>query len=127
MARHFDLLRLAANTAIQPPSKVVKDHRLFLLGAVGVRNDGTVVFSRNGAVRTDTPRAFPAAHAETRLLRKMDRGGIVYVARVSKIDGRMLMARPCKDCMAVLKAHKIRKIYYSISEIEYGTTDSDVK
>lgn len=53
----------------------------------------------------------------------MDRDGIVYVARVARIDGKLAMARPCMDCMTLLRMRKVRTVYYTISETEYGVID----
>ncbi len=93
----------------------VDDCRQFRLGAVGIRCDGTIVVSRNIPNREPEPQA----HAEARLVKKLDHGAIVYVVRVAR-DGKLTMARPCKTCRRALKNRHVRKCYYSINENEYG-------
>lgn len=62
------------------------------------------------------------AHAEARLAKKLDRGAIVYVVRINR-KGKLVMARPCANCLMILKSKKVKKIYYSISENEYGVIE----
>ena len=113
------LLTLAASVAIS--NKI--DHRNHRLGAVGVRRDGIIVSARNGAQKVNKYYQYqPSIHAETRCLRKMDQGGIIYIARVMR-DGSMGLARPCISCQMFLRAKKIRKAIYSISDNEYGVLD----
>lgn len=122
----LDLITLAARVAVSPDPN---DPRGFLVGSVGVRKDGTVVSARNGAViATDVTgrwRSFPQAHAEARCVKKMDHGGEVYVARVSRGDGRLLMSRPCRTCQRALLSRGVKRVYYSVSETEYGVWDLD--
>lgn len=106
---------------------VDEDLRLFLLGAVGERDDGKLVFSKNGAARVSTPfyQYFcpPRSHAESRLVRKLGLNGIVYVARVAKENKDKIvlkMARPCDSCRVRLESAKVRKVYYSIDDSSYG-------
>ena len=93
-----------------------KDRRTFRLGAVGIRSDGALVNSANGP--TDHPR--PHVHAEFRLCTKLDYGAVVFVARVKR-DESFGIARPCKDCRRILKSRNVKKVYYTISNEEYGT------
>jgi len=111
------LLRLAASVATSPHSI---DHRNHRLGAVGVRRDGIIVSARNGAQKVNNfYQSMPSIHAEVRCLRKMDMGGVIYVARVAS-EG-LALARPCPTCQRILKGKKIKKVVYSISDLEYGT------
>jgi tRNA(Arg) A34 adenosine deaminase TadA len=91
-----------------------QDKRQFFLGAVGIRSDGAIVKSQNGS----SQEPFRTAHAEYRLSKKLDHGAVVYVARV-KFTG-FGMARPCPKCMKALLSARVSKIYYTISNTEYG-------
>jgi deoxycytidylate deaminase len=59
-------------------------------------------------------------HAEYKAAKKMDQGGIMYVARVLQSDGTFAMSRPCRNCLKVLKSKRIKKVYYTISNNEFG-------
>lgn len=104
-----------------------KDPRNFWLGAIGLREDGASVSSRNGAVSysasVENYHLNPGSHAEGRLLRKLGKNGIVYVARVFRKDRNLAMARPCTMCRALCKAHKVKKVYYTINQNQYGVWD----
>jgi tRNA(Arg) A34 adenosine deaminase TadA len=94
-----------------------EDLRTHRLGAVGVRSDGVLV----GAYNAPAPDKTPLVHAEARLARKLDKGATVFVARVAKSGIRL--ARPCASCQAILKAAEVERVYYTISEKEYGVID----
>lgn len=93
--------------------------RYYRFGAVGVRRDGTVVYSWNSAVATPTP----SCHAEARLCRKLDKGSTVYVVRTRRDNGKMTMAKPCKHCERLMRIRGIRRVEYSISENEFGVLE----
>lgn len=93
--------------------------RRAFLGAVGIRSDGTIVYSYNGHAEDKKP----TVHAEARLARKLDPGSIVYVARTDKIGENVCMAKPCKFCKNRLKFKGVKKVYYTISGNEYGTIE----
>lgn len=59
-------------------------------------------------------------HAEARLVRKLDHGSTVYVARTRRDDGRIAIAKPCPRCEASLKHRGVLKCYYTINENEWG-------
>jgi tRNA(Arg) A34 adenosine deaminase TadA len=108
------LLLLAAKVA--NPS--IDRFRKAILGCVVVRSDGAVVSSRNGS----TPMPWgtsPTCHAERKAIRKSDYGATLYVARVKK-TGEIAMAKPCEACMNALRSKKVKKIYYTINDQEYG-------
>jgi cytidine deaminase len=107
----FNYFEIAAKTAVSK-----SDNRAFLLAAVGERNDGTLVKSLN------SPTTIPdrTVHAEARLCKKLDYNSVVYVARVKICDGKPGMARPCNSCMKTLISKKVKRVYYTISEQEYG-------
>lgn len=91
------------------------DTRNFRLGALGLRNDGVIVYARNGTGLLPVP----DAHAEARLSRKLDYGAIVYVARILK-NGDMALARPCIHCLVRLRARKVLKAYFTVSNTSYS-------
>jgi tRNA(Arg) A34 adenosine deaminase TadA len=117
------LLREAAKAAV---ANDPNDKRNFILGAIGVRQDGVMVSAKNGAVISSTfdeYRIISDAHAECRVIRKLGKFGIIYVSRVLKKDGTLAMARPCGGCQIRILAAKVRKVYYSIDEYHYGVYD----
>lgn len=98
-------------------------HRKAFIGAVGRRSDGAVVMSWNGSSAGTTIDRCPNAHAEARLARKLDFGSVVYVARVRRDDGRMVMAKPCAHCERTLRNRGVIRVEYSISENEFGVME----
>jgi hypothetical protein len=125
----LDMLKLAAKYA---PSNE-KDGRVYFLGAVGIRDDGRIVHARNSAVLdTETKKKwseqnvykrFPGSHAEVRLTKKLGFGATIYVARVARGSGELAMARPCECCQSVIKAFRVKKVYYTISHNQWGIWD----
>src|SRR5688572_29910381 len=93
-----------------------QESRKYRLGAIGLRRDGATVCSTNGGVKGART---PSAHAEFRLSRKLDRGAIVYVARLAA-SGNVSNAKPCKGCQLAMKHRGVSKCYYTISPTEYG-------
>ena len=114
--RVFEMLQMAAKRAAKN-----RDRRTFFVGAVGIRSDGTLVSSWNGSSRLPDR----IAHAEYRLASKLDHGAIVYVARIKTGDWSLGLAKPCPACQKILKSRKVKKIYYSIDENEYGVIEFD--
>lgn len=106
-----DYFYIAAKTAVSK-----NDQRTFLHGAVGIRHDGAMVRSMNG------PSMLPMrmAHAEYRVARKMDVGGVIYVVRIGIGTGKFAISKPCHNCQHFMKSRGINKVYYSINEDEYG-------
>lgn len=115
------LLLQAAQIAL--PS-IDKDYRDFWLGCIGIREDGVTVSAKNGAASFRTTiksyQLLPTSHAEGRVLRKLGKGGIIFVARVSKKDNSLAMARPCGMCQTKIRAAKACKVYYTINNDTYG-------
>lgn len=108
----FNYFEIAARVA-----KSKNDERTFLLGAVGIRKDGALVTSLNRPCQDRNYRV----HAERLLVRKLDvNAPIVYVVRVRLCDGSFAMAKPCQDCERALKTKGVRRVYYTISNNEYG-------
>lgn len=93
------------------------DLRVHRLGAVGLRSDGVLVTASNGAAIMKTP----AVHAEARLCRKLGRDGVVFVARRS--SNGYLLAKPCGHCQALLRTRKVRRVYFTVSDSEYGVLE----
>lgn len=91
------------------------DNRAHRIGAVGIRADKVVVSASNS---TEKHRQ-PAGHAEARLVRKLTRYSTVFVARCSDASG-FLMARPCRNCLRSLRARSVSRVFYTISDTEYG-------
>jgi tRNA(Arg) A34 adenosine deaminase TadA len=112
----FNYFQIAASLA---KKKNNLDKRCFLLGAVGIRNDGAMISAINGS--SEYPNRH--AHAKKKALSMMDFYATIYVVRVRVGNGTLAMARPCKSCMKALKSKKIKRIYYSISNNEYGVID----
>ena len=106
-------------------AKKSKDNlRNYILGCIGIREDGAIVSSINGAARfsksVDDFYKLPNSHAEGRVLRKLGRNGIMFVARVHKKDGTLAMALPCSMCQTRIKAFKVKKVYFTCNEEQYG-------
>jgi deoxycytidylate deaminase len=93
-----------------------QDRRTYLLGAIGVRGDGTMVRSMN----SPSPIPNREIHAEYKLCRKLDHGATVYIARIRVGDGAFVNAKPCLACRKVLRSRRVKKVYYTIGENEYG-------
>jgi len=109
------MLTLAAKVANERGNK----NRSFLLGAVGIRNDGVIVMSRNISATDHAPRH----HAEARLSRKLTPKSVVWVARVSRKDGGWAMARPCQGCQMRMKMVGVEKVIYTIAPDEWGVLE----
>lgn len=87
----------------------------WLHAAVGIRTDGAVVYARNHTVAIPTP----SAHAETRLIRKLDKGApLVIVVRVDK-QGVWKMSKPCRNCQTALKNKGVRRVLYTTGDGEW--------
>ena len=114
------LLKRAGEFAI-PTNK--GDLRNFWIAAIGIRHDGVVVIARNGAVSDSDDENYqliPTAHAEGRVLRKLGKGGTVYVSRIAKKDGKFAMSRPCPTCQTRLRSLDVKRVFYTINNNQYG-------
>jgi len=122
------LLQLAAEVSL-PTSD--NDPRNFWLGCVGIREDGVQVSARNGATEfsyeVESYQLVPNSHAEGRVLRKLGKCGVLFVARVSRKDRSFAMSQPCGMCQVRIRAAKVKKVYYTINDNQYGIwlPDSD--
>jgi tRNA(Arg) A34 adenosine deaminase TadA len=104
------LLNLAAKFA-----RLYKDNRTFALGAVALRSDDVMVSAYNGNPCLPEPRA----HCEVRLIRKLDYGAVVYLARVTK-NGQWANSKPCANCERALRRAKVKKVFYTSGPNEWG-------
>jgi len=111
------MLKAAAAAALQGASRG-DDIRTFFLGAVGLRNDGVIVASRNVASRD----VALSHHAEARLSRKLTPNSEVWVARVRK-NGEWAMAKPCSSCQLKLRVAGVTRVVYTIDINEWGVLD----
>ena len=110
----LQLLRLAGKAA----NPNTDHYRTAFVGAVCVRLDGVLVSSRNGSTSSNSEK-IPSAHAEARIVNRSGYGAIIYVARVRR-DGSLAMAKPCSRCEASMRSMRVKKVYYTINETEYG-------
>jgi len=107
----FNFFEIAAKTATSK-----SDGRSFLLGAIGIRKDGTMVRSLNSP--TQCPER--QVHAECKLCKKLDFGATVYVARVRLDNFQFGLSRPCFSCQKIMRHKGVKKAYYTISPTEFG-------
>jgi tRNA(Arg) A34 adenosine deaminase TadA len=114
MSKIDKYFRLARQVALKGDTKEIG--RQYRLGAVGVRNDGVIVTSTNIPCRCPER----TAHAEARLLRKLSYDSEIYLVRILR-SGILAPAKPCKNCETLMRLRGVKKCYYSISEVEYGT------
>jgi len=103
-------MEMAANYA-----RTIDDGRNFRLAALAIRTDGVIVKSTNLSTQLPQPRG----HAEARVMLKAGWGSTVYVARVMK-NGELALSKPCANCERMMRARGVKKVYYSISQNEYG-------
>lgn len=117
MSTDVKMLNAAALEALKGDKR--GERRQFILGAVGLRNDGVIVSSRNVAA----PDPAPNHHAETRLARKLTPKSEVWVARVARGTGEWAMSKPCGNCERRLKAAGVERIVYTIGPGEWGVIE----
>lgn len=115
MSSDRKMLQMAAVAGTRGEAKGGQ-RRQFVLGAVGLRNDGVLVRSCNIA----SPVPAPEHHAETRLVRKLTPGSTVWVARVSRKTGDWAMAKPCPNCERRLRSAGVERVVYTIDANEWG-------
>lgn len=111
-------LRLLNNAHGVALTRLANGHKQpFKFGCVAVRgSDGAMVASFNGSPQEPEWQH----HAESRICRKLTPGSVVAVVRITAY-GKWTMARPCPSCQRCMKRVGVTKVYYSISEGEYGT------
>jgi tRNA(Arg) A34 adenosine deaminase TadA len=118
----LDMLLLAAEYAA--PDKDTT--RTYCLGCVGVRADGCIVHARNSSVldsvrytKGSPYRRMPGSHAEARACKKIGFGSDMYVARVKR-SGGLGLAAPCELCQVMIKAYRVERVFFTISDTAYG-------
>jgi tRNA(Arg) A34 adenosine deaminase TadA len=105
--------RLAKTIAVKGDTPVIKrNHRL---GAVGIRSDGVIVTASNIPCRD----LYAMAHAEARLVKKLNYGSEIFVVRILS-NNTLGNACPCIKCQNAMRLRGIRRVYYSISDDKYG-------
>lgn len=115
----FDYFRFAISIALKAEDKYEK--RKAVVGAIGWRKDGAIVHAFNAG---DQRQQSPDSHAEARIIRKLGQySPEVYVARIRRDTWEMALARPCVTCLPRLRNKRVKKIYYTISDTEYGVID----
>jgi hypothetical protein len=118
------MLELLKQAALIGLPNTDNDSRGFWLGCIGIREDGAQVSAKNGSVAfyntIDNFRIIPESHAEGRVLRKLGKNGTIYVSRVSRKDGSLAMAMPCRTCQVRIKSARAIKVYYTINPTQYG-------
>lgn len=107
------MLMLAAKLA-----RMKLDSRSFCLGAVAIRDDDAMVFAYNGHPGIPNHKT----HCEARLVRKLDRGATVYLARTTA-DGQWANSKPCPDCMRALRRAKVKKIFYTTDPEQWDSLE----
>ncbi len=109
---HWDYFKISARKAIERGNN---DRRGTLVGCVGL-SEGKIIQSKN----ISSMGTSPSAHAEVRTLKKRGNISVLYVSRIAKKDGNFSLAKPCKNCMTRIRAYRVKKVYYTISNSEYG-------
>lgn len=88
--------------------------RKYMIGAVGIRNDGVLVKGHNSKAYNVTAEI----HAEARLSKRLTPYSTVYVARVRR-DKSIALARPCRSCVLQMIARGVKRCYFT-TETGYG-------
>lgn len=94
------------------------ENRNYLIGCVGLRTDGAIVAAPNSWTKEPEHNA----HAEFKTIKKSNKGTILYVARIDR-NNNLAMAKPCIKCQTLIINKKIKRVYYTISNNEYGVWD----
>jgi len=95
-------------------SRIKVDSRTYYHGAVGHRQDDTLVCAYNGAPKEPTPQH----HCEARLLRKLGGYGTVYLVR-TLADGTWADSTPCIHCQKLMRSHHVQTCFYTVGPNEY--------
>jgi hypothetical protein len=94
------------------------DNRTFFIASCALRTDGKMVFSQNSLNKQPNP----VGHSEHKLCKKLTRGAVVYVVRISR-NGSFALSKPCQSCENILRLRGVKKVIYSISNNSYGILD----
>lgn len=104
-------LHMAAKLAAKGDS-----NKNYLHGCIGIRSDGAIVKADNSLTREPVP----SSHAEFRVCKKLDKGSVIYVARILRANNEWANSKPCPTCSAYIKNSCVKAVYYTISHNEYG-------
>lgn len=115
--------QLAANIAAQ------SDFKSYKHGAVLIKGGSVINTAHNECVHSKLADRFKkhdgwgTRHAELNVClgidKKVTNNADVYVVRINR-DGLLRNSRPCSMCIDTMKFLNIRRVYYSISQTEYG-------
>ena len=88
--------------------------------------DDVTIMARNGSVKFDNfKRRIPQSHSEVRALSRSSKNSIMFVVRINP-SKQFRLSKPCPSCEAYIRSSKkIKTVYYSISETEFGVIDFD--
>lgn len=109
------LLKLAREASLR------SDHHSHLIGCVIADRKGRVISAANNFLYKTHPKyavnSLKTLHAEGAAILKTKHkdhlhGSIILTYRELQ-DGTMANARPCPDCMKLIKLYGIKKIYYT--------------
>ena len=95
------------------------------LGAIVVKNGNPISagINREKNDPKNVPPGFCTVHAEVDAMRQVSErvlnGAVLYVARIRR-GGDIGMAKPCLNCRNAVRAGGIKRVYYTISDNEYG-------
>ncbi len=92
-------------------SRLKDDARTYYHGAVGLRRDGVLVAASNGNPRSPEPKH----HCEYRLLRKLGKGGTVFLVR-TLADGTWADTTPCSHCQKAIRSRGVRCVYFTSAD-----------
>lgn len=114
LPKHFRLAKLVSK---------LSDYKI-KVGCVIVRHGSPVVLAYNKVKysREYSNQWKKSIHAEAYALRLAEKcdvsNGTVYVYREDK-NGNIKMARPCKDCIKLLKDRNIKRMIYTVENFPY--------
>lgn len=106
----------------------------FKIGAILARKSKIISESFNNAKKThkiaywnkDNPQD-ATIHAEIGALinvpKNISSKCDLYIARYRSSDNSICLAKPCDMCLSVIKSMMVKRVYYTISEHEYGVID----
>lgn len=113
--------KFAWRQAIREASE--SNYPIYMHGSV-VESGGRIISTGKNASEIKHPKMNEySTHAECSAIKKAGThavGAKLYVVRLTAA-GKLANSKPCVRCQVVIKAAGIKKVYYSISEGEWGT------